>query len=48
MLSKKALDGTNHLKLLSPTPQVRNTLKIAGLLDYIEVYASLEEAVASF
>lgn len=48
MLSKNALDGTSHLKLLSPTPQVCNVLKIAGLLEYIEVYASLEEAIASF
>ena len=41
-------DKVRHLKLVSPTPYVHEVLKIAGLLDYIEVYGSLEEAVASF
>jgi anti-anti-sigma regulatory factor len=41
-------DKVRHLKLVSPTPYVHEVLKIAGLLEYIEVYGSLEEAVASF
>jgi anti-anti-sigma factor len=41
-------DKGRHLKLVSPTPYVHEVLNIAGLLEYIEVYGSLEEAVASF
>ena len=41
-------DKVRHLKLVSPTPYVREVLSIAGLLDYIEIYDSLDEAVASF
>jgi anti-anti-sigma factor len=41
-------DKTRHLKVVCPTPYVREVLKIAGLLDYIEVYDSLDEAVAAF
>jgi anti-anti-sigma factor len=41
-------DKVKHLKLVSPTPYVREVLEIAGLLDYIELYGSLEDAVASF
>ena len=41
-------EKARHLKLVSPTPYVREVLEIAGLLDYIEVYNNLEEAVASF
>jgi anti-anti-sigma factor len=37
-----------HLKLVSPTPYVREVLDIAGLLDYVDVFESLDEAVASF
>ena len=41
-------DKVRHLKLVSSTPYVREVLNIAGLLDYIEIYDSLDEAVASF
>jgi anti-anti-sigma factor len=41
-------DSGKHLKLVCPTPYVRNVLEIAGLLDYIEVYDSLDVALASF
>ena len=41
-------DNVKHLKLVCPTPYVREVLDIAGLLTYIEVYNSLDEAVASF
>jgi anti-anti-sigma factor len=37
-----------HLRLLNPTPYVRDVLNMAGLTDYIEIYENLEEAVASF
>jgi anti-anti-sigma factor len=48
MLSDKGQEKSRHLKLLSPTPDVRKVLEIAGLLDYIEVFTSLEEALSSF
>lgn len=41
-------DKVKHLKLVIPTPEIREVLNIAGLLDYIEVYNSMDEAVASF
>jgi anti-anti-sigma factor len=44
----EAKDKARHLKLVNPTPHVREVLDIAGLLDYIEVYKSQNEAVASF
>jgi anti-anti-sigma factor len=37
-----------HLKLVNPTAPVREVLKIAGLLDLIQTYDNLDEAVASF
>jgi anti-anti-sigma factor len=37
-----------HLKLACPTPYVRQVLEIAGILDTLEVFESLEQAVASF
>ncbi|MBN1305142.1 MAG: STAS domain-containing protein [Anaerolineales bacterium] len=53
MIVHKLLSGENakssrHLKLVSPTEYVRNVLEIAGLLDYLEVYKTLEEAISSF
>jgi anti-anti-sigma factor len=48
LLSGGSLDKTEHLKLVSPTPYVRDVLEIAGLLDTIAVYSTLDEAVASF
>ena len=41
-------EKAKHLKLVSPTPYVREVLDISGLLDYIEVYDNLDEAVASY
>ena len=40
--------GGEHLKLVCPTPDVREVMKIAGLLDYICVYEDLDSAVDSF
>jgi anti-anti-sigma factor len=48
MLSNSGTDKARHLKLVSPTPYVHDVLEVAGLLDHIEVFASLDEAVASF
>jgi anti-anti-sigma factor len=48
MLGDNGRDKTKHLKLVSPTPHVRDVLELTGLLDYIEVFPSLELAVASF
>jgi stage II sporulation protein AA (anti-sigma F factor antagonist) len=47
MLSEPGQE-TKHLKLVSPTPYVRDVLDISGLLTYIEVYETLAEAVAYF
>ena len=43
-----AKDNGRHLKLASPIESVREILYIAGVTGYIEIYDSLEEAVASF
>ena len=48
MLSNSGVDKARHLKLVSPTPYVHDVLEVAGLLDHIEVFANLDEAVASF
>ncbi len=37
-----------HLKLVSPTSYVREVLDIAGISQQIEIFDTLEEAVASF
>ncbi len=41
-------DGTKHLKIANPMPYIREMLDIAGVTQYIEVYDSVDEAVASF
>jgi anti-anti-sigma factor len=41
-------DQARHLKLVNPTMDVREVLDVAGLLKYIDVFNSLDEAVASF
>jgi anti-anti-sigma factor len=48
MLAVAGMDKARHLKLVSPTPYVSEVLKVAGLMDYVEVFAGLDEAVASF
>jgi len=49
MLMKGESEGSaRHLKLVSPTSYVREVLDIAGLSGYIEIYDSLDDAVASF
>ena len=45
MLSK---DGANHLKLAGPTEHIREVLQIAGITQFIDIYDTVDEAVASF
>lgn len=41
-------DGQKHLKLANPMPYIREVLDIAGVTQYVEMYNSVDEAVASF
>jgi len=50
-MAKGLRDGTfksPHLKLLNPSPQVLEVLKIAGVDMFLEVHRHLREAVGSF
>ena len=39
---------SKHVKLVSPTKYVREVLEVSGVSDSIEIYDTLEEAIASF
>ena len=39
---------SKHVKLVSPTAYVREVLEVSGVADSIEIYDSLEKAIASF
>jgi anti-anti-sigma factor len=41
-------DGGNHMKIANPMPYIREMLEISGVTEYIEVYNTVDEAVASF
>ena len=41
-------DGQKHLKIANPAPYIREMLDISGVTQYIEIYNTVEEAVASF
>lgn len=41
-------DGAKHLKISNPMPYIREMLDIAGVTQYIEIYNTVDEAVASF
>lgn len=41
-------DGGNHLKVANPMGYIREMLDIAGVTQYIEIYNTVDEAVASF
>lgn len=43
-----AKDGGKHLKLASPIERIREMLQIAGITGAIEIYNTVDEAVASF
>ena len=52
LIIHKMLAGTgnksDYLKLAGPTKQVREVLKIAGLLNHLEIYDNVEQALAAF
>lgn len=39
---------SKHVKLVSPTRYVREVLEVSGVADSIEIFDTLEEAIASF
>jgi anti-anti-sigma regulatory factor len=39
---------SSHLKLLNPSPEVANVLKMAGFDMFLETYSSLQKAIAAF
>ena len=39
---------SKHVKLVSPTSYVREVLEVSGVADSIEIYETLEEALATF
>jgi len=41
-------DKTRHLKLAGPIPSIREMLNIAGITQFIEIYDTVDDAVASF
>jgi anti-anti-sigma factor len=41
-------DRGKHLKLAGPSPEIRDMLEISGVTQYIQIYDSVEQAVASF
>ena len=41
-------DASKHLKLAGPIPYIRDMLGIAGITQFIEIYDTVDEAVASF
>lgn len=40
--------NSRHVKLVSPTPYVRQVLEVSGVADSIEIYDTRAEAIASF
>jgi anti-anti-sigma factor len=41
-------DGGKHLKIANPMPYIREMLDISGVTQYIEIFNTVDEAVASF
>jgi anti-anti-sigma factor len=41
-------DQTKHLKLAAPIAYVRDMLQISGITEYIQIYDTVDEAVAAF
>lgn len=41
-------DGKHHLKIANPMPYIREMLDISGVTQYIEIFNTVDEAVASF
>ena len=45
---KLSADGGKHLKIANPLDYIREMLDIAGVTQHVEIYDSVDEAVASF
>lgn len=43
-----AEDRGKHLKLAGPSPEISEMLEIAGVTQYLQIYDTVERAVASF
>jgi anti-anti-sigma factor len=43
-----ATDKVKHLKIAAPMPYLREMLDVSGITQYIEIYDTVDEAVASF
>lgn len=43
-----AVEPGRHLKLAGPTPDIRDMLDISGVNEYVDIYNTVEDAVASF
>lgn len=43
-----SVDPGRHLKLAAPIPAIRDMLDISGVTQYIEIFKTVEDAVASF
>ena len=43
-----SIDNVKHLKLAGLMEPIHETLKIAGITQFIEIYDSVDEAVAAF
>lgn len=41
-------DGGKHFKIANPMSYIREMLDISGVTQYIEIYDTVEEAIASF
>ena len=41
-------DGEKHMKIANPVAYIRDMLDISGVTEYIEIYNTVDEAVASF
>ena len=41
-------DGAKHLKIASPMAYIRDMLDVSGITEYIDIYNTTDEAVASF
>jgi len=43
-----ASEPGRHLKLAGPIPEIRDMLDISGVNQYVEIYKTVDDAVASF
>ena len=41
-------DNRKHLKLANPVSYIREVLEVSGVTEYIEIYNTVNDAVASF